>query len=552
MAQYYNSLKQMKTARVGTIMPWGGDGNEGFTEANIPKGWRICDGRELNAIDYPLLASELGDTYGGNMQGDFPNYPSNATFVLPNLTNRCMMDLEDTYLGNPKYQYGQTDVYNVCAPLVEDFGTTVVVPTLIAANADIDFVFPDPTIKLVGKYTGQSISDPDFFATITTLNRKLGMNHTPAHQHSGTFLSARAGFFGAEIFTSANVVMGGIDRHARCGHIAYSTPNECSFNPDGSSAPSWQNGKVMMAYYGDEQHEDTLPVMDTFHEYLSDTGKDYWSTVPAPSWHDGTPTLKSPIAGTQTVNFAGSSFSGSFPYSPCGNDPTTTDKPIHYNVAWTGLFPRPQIFANRRNYYGTDTGSNLNNIPDNPEDPANKFTVTGVTVGSNTTKFDLPAGTDIRTTKTSGAPPNVSTWYQYDKIRPFKMMAGDCFKKGTYVTDIKRTGNDDTDYVYEITLNQNTPDTNTGTYDVTFQEGTYASTLNSFSSTDPNDATFTSHNHGSFDIQMSVGSLKPETTKPVVDISLGSVTPQNFDNALNIIVDIAQPSMIVTYLIKAF
>ena len=51
---------------------------------------------------------------------------------------------------------------------------------------------------------------------------------------------------------------------------------------------------------------------------------------------------------------------------------------------------------------------------------------------------------------------------------------------------------------------------------------------------------------------MSVGSLKPETTKPVTNVSLGNVNPQNFDNALNIIVDIAQPSMIVTYLIKAF
>ena len=27
----------MKTARIGAIMPWGGDGSEGFTAANIPK-----------------------------------------------------------------------------------------------------------------------------------------------------------------------------------------------------------------------------------------------------------------------------------------------------------------------------------------------------------------------------------------------------------------------------------------------------------------------------------------------------------------------------------
>ena len=57
MAQFYNTIKTMKTARVGTIMPWGGDGNEGFTAANVPKGWRVCDGRDLNGIDFPLLSS---------------------------------------------------------------------------------------------------------------------------------------------------------------------------------------------------------------------------------------------------------------------------------------------------------------------------------------------------------------------------------------------------------------------------------------------------------------------------------------------------------------
>ena len=64
MAQYYNSIKTMRTARIGTIMPWGGNGFEGFSADNIPKGWRICDGTELDALEYPLLAAELGTTYG--------------------------------------------------------------------------------------------------------------------------------------------------------------------------------------------------------------------------------------------------------------------------------------------------------------------------------------------------------------------------------------------------------------------------------------------------------------------------------------------------------
>ena len=95
----------MKTARIGTILPWGGDGNEGFTASNIPKGWKVCDGQLANAVDYPLLFSEIGNTYGGNATGDFPNYT--GEFFFPKLTNRCMRDLEPADLNETKYQYGQ-------------------------------------------------------------------------------------------------------------------------------------------------------------------------------------------------------------------------------------------------------------------------------------------------------------------------------------------------------------------------------------------------------------------------------------------------------------
>ena len=67
MAAYYSSIKSMRTAKVGTILPWGGDGNEGFLSSNLPKGWIICDGTTHPAKDYPLLASVIGDTYGGSM-----------------------------------------------------------------------------------------------------------------------------------------------------------------------------------------------------------------------------------------------------------------------------------------------------------------------------------------------------------------------------------------------------------------------------------------------------------------------------------------------------
>ena len=113
MAVKYDSIKTMRAAKIGTIMPWGGDGGEGFLESNIPKGWIVCKGDTLSASDYPLLASVVGDTYGGTMidgQGnhyEFPYIGTSATFRLPQLSNTALMDLEPANLQDPKYQQGQ-------------------------------------------------------------------------------------------------------------------------------------------------------------------------------------------------------------------------------------------------------------------------------------------------------------------------------------------------------------------------------------------------------------------------------------------------------------
>ena len=131
MAAYYDSIKSMKTAKIGTILPWGGDGGNGFLASNIPKGWIVCDGDVLDAHDYPLLASILGDTYGGDMtnsSGGHYTFPyvdpidgsNTATFRLPNLSNRLPLDLEPVNLDQAQYQMGQSDPKN---QVIDDNGT---------------------------------------------------------------------------------------------------------------------------------------------------------------------------------------------------------------------------------------------------------------------------------------------------------------------------------------------------------------------------------------------------------------------------------------------
>ncbi len=534
----------MKTARIGAIMPWGGDGNEGFTAANIPKGWKVCDGQTADAADYPLLFSEIGTTYGGTGSGTFPNYT--GTFFFPKLTNRVMIDLESSYLDETKYQYGQGAVKDTVVDavgtkfgdFVSGFGLDKVIKTSWSANADIDFTLSDPDLKLSGKITDMKISDPDFNATITTLGRKLGINHTPGHSHPGTVSSAQSSFYGPQVWQPASLTISGSTDHPTCS-VVKSQQHTCDLNPSVQEAPDWNNGRTLLAYYGPETHEHTLPTGDKFYDFVSDAGKDYWSEVPAPDWHTGTPTRNSPQAATQNVDFVAiGAFTNNFSYSPVKT---------HAIKAWTGLFPRPFIFGNRRNYFGHSKGT-YNNLLDNPENPSNYFTVNTVNVGIALSEISLPAGTDIRSSHGT-APDN---WYQYDKIHPWMLVDGDCFAKGTYITEISRTGTGDANYVYTIKLSAATINTAAGTFNVTFREGTYSSSLSSFGDNNPNSSAFTSHSHGTFDIQMGRGSLNPPATYPLNNISVGSVYPDSLNDALNIIVDTAQPAMVVTYLIKAY
>ena len=51
---------------------------------------------------------------------------------------------------------------------------------------------------------------------------------------------------------------------------------------------------------------------------------------------------------------------------------------------------------------------------------------------------------------------------------------------------------------------------------------------------------------------MGRGSLNPPATFPLNDISIGSVYPESLNDALNIIVDTAQPNLTIVFLIKAY
>lgn len=530
MAVRYGIVKFMKSAKIGTIMPWSGDGNTGFSLSNIPQGWIVCDGRLQDASRYPLLASVIGDTYGSDaaFAGQFPEYA--GKFRVPNMTLQMPIDLEPEYLLQTEYQYGQTDAYNVLVSdtytdeaLVGGFGSISLnspIPITINANCDIDFTV-DPSLVMNGKFTNITIAPPDFSTTVYTINRKLGINHTPGHSHPGTYSRTAAQFAGPMPFEPSGISTGGGQTGNCVTDFGYS---ECSLT-NATTAPSWQQGRNSITLYGDEQHEFTLPQTDRFYNF---EGSTYWSQVPAASWP---PTQSHPSGLVKANNleyqFNGSAYTATYQIT----DPVKT----HAQPAWSGMFPKPIEVANRRNYFGPVTNYD--------PDTSAAFTVTGVTIEPTSSSIDLPAGA------------NIGTAYELDEVVPFMYVYLDSvLAPGTQIVAISREGSSTANYVYSLDLSQPTVNSAQLTNQtLSFKHGTYPTTTNNITAQlDPNSSSFLGHNHGSFEMIQSKGSLAAPTVFAVNNISLGTVSPENINDALNIIAEVSMPALVVTFLIKAF
>ncbi len=180
----YNRIKSAKAVPIGTIMPWtGSSSTSAVAEDAIPFGYIVCRGQTLRALDYPLLAQLLGNTYGPfqepggpavGIQNAYPNYDEEDVFILPSLNNCSMVDLESSRLApedNAVVGAYITENGNDAAPL-----------NLITSYIDVNFAV-DASTTLAGKITGITLSDPAFFDTYRTIPRKLGVDHTPAHTH---------------------------------------------------------------------------------------------------------------------------------------------------------------------------------------------------------------------------------------------------------------------------------------------------------------------------------------------------------------------------------
>ncbi len=197
---FYNRVKAAKNVPIGTIIPWCGSSSSAASSDGIPHGYIICDAaaKGLKAVDYPLLANKLGNTYGpfpenatdipgigGNIGISNP-YPYNGdplighvdTFDLPDMNQRAYVDIEYTRVAaaDPAIQ-GILGIY------ISKNGIEGTQP-LTLYDTDVDILFAvEADDTLSGKITGHSISEPSYFDSIYSIPRKLGIDHTPGHVH---------------------------------------------------------------------------------------------------------------------------------------------------------------------------------------------------------------------------------------------------------------------------------------------------------------------------------------------------------------------------------
>ena len=327
---FYNRLKTMKSAPVGTIMPWSGQSSQGNNPQNIPTGWIVCDGRTFEANDYPLLASIIGNTYGpteDSIVGNFPDFDEGDVFRVPNLNGRSMVDLELSYLQDSKYQFGQPDAESVIGDLISEDGTGVTPPTIYSADTDLEFQL-DPIDTMAGKIQNVSLNDPTWSKTYYTIGRKLGIDHTPGHKHKGQYTTAFPSGKYVQVFEAPTVQLSG-------------SPNYESANLTGiqntDTADQWPNGFGSMTYYD----ENTLVLTNEAKTFTQDQ-------VPKPAL-----ARTIPAHGAYT-----DAFSDTYNYN-------------HHMKQVTGVFPPPVTIFGKPNYYNGDVGSTY---PTNLSHAAQDFT----------------------------------------------------------------------------------------------------------------------------------------------------------------------------------
>jgi hypothetical protein len=180
---FYQAERTMKSAAIGTIMPWTGDFGA------IPRGWLVCSGQTIVAKEYPLLAQVIGTQYGisSGFGGTFPDYT--GTIFLPNLNDKHLANIDtDYFVAGQTVDNTSTDnaeALNVVTNYIGENENTGSLPPIVSdAYTDIVLNYTAEN-DFSGQFTGYSIIAGESERLIHISPRKLGRRHILGHNHSG-------------------------------------------------------------------------------------------------------------------------------------------------------------------------------------------------------------------------------------------------------------------------------------------------------------------------------------------------------------------------------
>lgn len=592
-------------------MSWGGDGSEGFSASNIPKGWVVCDGSSLSASRYPLLASVIGDSYGGtNFAGEFPEYT--GRFRVPNISARVLMDLEPSMLNEPKYLYNQYDAKDILGDLVKDDGFTTPINTLLLSESDIVFSLSPIDSGVInaidnigavsvdrkpGTYgpiaasggTGEGALFTVVVANAGTVSAPIGGAITVTIDSGGqgysdndvlTFFDVLLGNGGAppltvQVNNGSPVVSSNLTFSGKMTNIVVSNPD---FNTSIYTVPR----KLGINHMPSHPHPSTYP-------YAQATSSGPMEFRPANITTGGTASGECDGYGYVDCTLSDSTTAATWQdgyvlatyYADELSENTlpTTDKFLYFPPTGSYDYSKvPSANAPQRVINGTTYTTTFPDIPNKnhqqdawtgmfPKPSAshgnrrNYFGTSTLTTNPPANPEAIPVFTVSGVVMTSGVtklllPTGTDLGTTFDKIVPFMWVTGSGtgIPEGTQVLSITRTsGTTVATYVYEIELSNVTTDTAAGTETLTFKHGTYPTTINNVNDAlDPTSNAFTSHGHGTFDIAMTRGTLNPPPTFPVNNVAINNVSPESLINALNIVIDASAPSVNITYIMRAY
>ena len=362
----YNRIKTSKNVPVGTIMIWGGGSKTGDELENVPKGWIICNqnSKNLYAADYPILARIIKNTYGpipestdlviGTNYGIVNDYPYNPpagninhdpakhvdTFDLPNLNQVALVDLESSRISTSDLQ--------VIGQYLSKNGSDEGKQALTLVESDVDITFDiEPSDTLAGKITGITMSDPIYFDTIYVLPRKLGIDHTPSHNHQPASDNEFDQFISV-FATGQNVMEFQPGKADGATGSTVTSVTAIGNKGSGSSAHTFKPGKTDITWYDPNDNGASLVIMDEDKSFDSSLNL--------------TPQVQSRnIAAANKIEVG---------YTDDGSAISNIQKDAH-----TGAFPPAGYYAGKRNYYKTadipsNQGGPSSNIVDPIYDPA--------------------------------------------------------------------------------------------------------------------------------------------------------------------------------------